>query len=65
MSKESRIELLTHRLNVTLRALTLIHEMAKKRSRVNMQDGTSLELFTASAIREANTVPTSPPSSAA
>lgn len=47
-------ELLTHRLNVALRALTLIHEMAKNRNRVNMQDGTSLELFTSSAIREAS-----------
>jgi len=50
-------ELLTHRLNVALRALTLIHEMAKKRSRVNMQDGMSLEAFTALAIREANAQP--------
>lgn len=48
------IELVTHQRNVALRALTLIHEMAKKRSRVNMQDGTSLEAFCGFAIREVN-----------
>lgn len=55
------IELLTHRLNVSLRALTLIHEMAKKRARVNMQDGTSLELFASAALKEANQREATPP----